>query len=95
MTWPLENKKFELFANGMQEILVVEEKRSFLEANLKNLLYNSTNSPKTIVGKFDEHNNKLIKADYEISKSELKNVLISRIEKNCNVNIDNSEFLSN
>ncbi len=91
MTWPLENSKLESFANGMQEILVIEEKRSFLEANLKNLLYNSLNAPKTIVGKVDEQNNKLIKADYEIDKSELKNVLISRINKNCKVDIDNSK----
>ncbi|OUU61707.1 MAG: hypothetical protein CBC22_06635 [Alphaproteobacteria bacterium TMED62] len=90
MTWPIENNKFQSFAHGMQEILVVEEKRSFLEANIKNVLYNIPNGPKTIVGKFDELNNILIKDDYEIKKSDLKKVLISRIQKNCNVTIDDS-----
>ena len=90
MTWPIENNKFENFANGMQEILVVEEKRSFLEANIKNILYNMPNGPKTIVGKFDEYNNVLIKEDYEISKSDLKKVLISRVEKNCSITFDNA-----
>ena len=90
MTWPIENNKFQSFANGMQELLVVEEKRSFLEANIKNTLYNMSNGPKTIVGKFDELNNVLIKEDYEINKSDLKKVLISRIEKNCNVAIESS-----
>ena len=83
MSWPIENDKFKKFSSGMQEILVVEEKRSFLEANIKNCLYNSPNAPKIIVGKLDEDNNQLIKDDFEIKKSDLKRVLISRIEKNC------------
>ncbi|MAI02775.1 MAG: indolepyruvate ferredoxin oxidoreductase [Rickettsiales bacterium] len=91
MTWPLENDKIRQFSNGLQELLIIEEKRSFLEANIKNLLYNTPNSPKIIVGKTDEKNNELIKADYEIDKSQLKKVIISRIEKNCKVNIDNSQ----
>ena len=89
MSWPIENDKFKKFSSGMQEVLVVEEKRSFLEANIKNCLYNIPNAPKIIVGKLDEDNNQLIKDDFEIKKSDLKRVLISRIEKNCKVNLDN------
>ena len=52
-----------------------------------------SNGPKTIVGKFDELNNVLIKEDYEINKSDLKKVLISRIDiatKEINTNINQS-----
>ena len=85
MTWPLESEKIEGFSRDMNEVIVIEEKRNFLESNIKNLLYNKENMPKSIVGKLDENNNKLIKEDYEINKTDLKNVLISRIEKNCKV----------
>ncbi|MDC0651893.1 indolepyruvate ferredoxin oxidoreductase family protein, partial [Alphaproteobacteria bacterium] len=87
MTWPLESEKIEDFSRNMHEVLVVEEKRNFLESNIKNLLYNKRNMPKSIVGKLDENNNRLIKEDYEINKTDLRNVLISRIEKNCKVDL--------
>ena len=40
MTWPLEPEGARRFAEGLQEILVVEEKRGILEDQLVRLLYN-------------------------------------------------------
>jgi hypothetical protein len=55
MTWPLEREGVRHFAEGLEEILVVEEKRALMENQLKEQLYNWKESvrPK-VVGKFDE-----------------------------------------
>ena len=87
MTWPLESEKIENFSRNMKEVIVIEEKRNFLETNIKNILYNKKNMPKSIIGKFDENNNRLIKEDYEINKTDLKYALISRIEKTCKIDL--------
>ena len=56
MTWPLERDGVRHFAEGLEEILVVEEKRALMENQLKEQLYNWKESvrPK-VVGKFDEN----------------------------------------
>ena len=40
MSWPLEPDGIRRFAGGLDEILVVEEKRGFIENQIKELLYN-------------------------------------------------------
>ena len=40
MTWPLEREGIRKFAEGLEEILVVEEKRALIENQLKEQLYN-------------------------------------------------------
>ena len=40
MTWPLERDGIRHFAEGLEEILVVEEKRALIENQLKEQLYN-------------------------------------------------------
>ena len=87
MSWPLENQKIVNFANNLEEILVIEEKRSFLEESIKSLIYNHENMPNRIVGKFDENNNKLLRNDYELNKREIEEVLISRIAKVCSIDL--------
>ena len=84
MSWPIDAKKIENFSSGLDEVLIVEEKRSFLESHIRNHLYNFKNKPKRIIGKFDEKNNRLIEESYQLSKSDLKEIFASRISKNCN-----------
>ena len=50
LIWPLEPESMRSFAAGLEEILVVEEKRPTVETQLKDLLYNETRRP-MIVGK--------------------------------------------
>jgi indolepyruvate ferredoxin oxidoreductase len=50
MTFPLEPEFVKEFARGLDTILVIEEKRSFLELQLREALYNEPDHPK-IVGK--------------------------------------------
>jgi len=60
MAWPLEASGVRQFAEGLEEILVVEEKRQIIEYQLKEQLYNWTDvngrdvRPR-VVGKFDDN----------------------------------------
>jgi indolepyruvate ferredoxin oxidoreductase len=55
MTWPLESEGTRRFAMGLEEVLVVEEKRQHLEYQLKEELYNWREDVRPrVIGKFDE-----------------------------------------
>jgi indolepyruvate ferredoxin oxidoreductase len=55
MPWPLEPEGVREFARGLEEILVVEEKRQVVEYQLKEQLYNwDPNVRPRVIGKFDE-----------------------------------------
>ncbi|HEX6705136.1 MAG TPA: indolepyruvate ferredoxin oxidoreductase family protein [Albitalea sp.] len=55
VVWPLEATITRNFAQGLQEILVVEEKRQVIEYQLKEELYNWRPDVRpTVLGKFDE-----------------------------------------
>lgn len=54
--WPLEAQGIRAFANGLEEILVVEEKRQLLEYAIKEELYNWREDVRPrVFGKFDEN----------------------------------------
>lgn len=53
MVWPLDDQIIQKFAEGLDTILVVEEKRPLLEDQIKSILYGTPNAP-AIVGKFFE-----------------------------------------
>ena len=55
MPWPLEPDSVREFAQGLDEILVVEEKRQFVEYQLKEQLYNWRDDVRPrVIGKFDD-----------------------------------------
>ena len=55
MPWPLEPDGVREFARGLDEILVVEEKRQIVEYQLKEQLYNWRDDVRPrVIGKFDE-----------------------------------------
>ncbi len=55
MPWPLEPDGVREFARGLEEILVVEEKRQVVEYQLKEQLYNwQPDVRPRVIGKFDE-----------------------------------------
>jgi indolepyruvate ferredoxin oxidoreductase len=53
MTFPLEPQGAAAFARGLDKIVVVEEKRSLIEWQLKEVLYGQPGAPR-VVGKHDE-----------------------------------------
>jgi len=55
MPWPLDAEGVRQFATGLEEILVVEEKRQIIEYQLKEQLYDWRSDVRPrVVGKFDE-----------------------------------------
>lgn len=57
MTWPLEPQGARRFAQGLEEILVVEEKRQVIEYQIKEELYTWEEGKRAprVVGKFDDN----------------------------------------
>jgi indolepyruvate ferredoxin oxidoreductase len=54
MIYPLDAEVVRRFAAGLEEIIVVEEKRAFVETQLRDCLYNMAQHPR-VLGKYDEH----------------------------------------
>jgi indolepyruvate ferredoxin oxidoreductase len=52
-TWPLEPEGLRRFARGLELIVVVEEKRSLIETQIKEVLYGTAYAP-AVIGKRDE-----------------------------------------
>jgi|SRR5579871_1335914 len=74
MTFPVEPRFTAEFAAGLRTILVIEEKRSFLELQLRESLYNSPARP-DILGKTDEHGQVLFPATGELDPEKIAGVL--------------------
>ncbi|MBI4998442.1 MAG: indolepyruvate ferredoxin oxidoreductase family protein, partial [Rhodocyclales bacterium] len=87
MVWPLEADGVRRFAEGLDEILVVEEKRQFIEYQLKEELYNWREDVRPrVIGKFDEkgewalpHGDWLLPATSELSPAQIARVIADRI----------------
>ena len=82
MSWPLEPDGIREFARGLDEILVVEEKRAVIENQLKEQLYNwsATVRPR-VVGKFDQHGEWILPSAGELTPACIARVIASRIEQ--------------
>ncbi|CAN1536869.1 COG4231 Indolepyruvate ferredoxin oxidoreductase, alpha and beta subunits [Rhabdaerophilaceae bacterium] len=52
--WPLSQSELKTFADRLDLIMVVEEKRSLIEVQVREELYGTANQP-TVIGKRDEH----------------------------------------
>ena len=78
MISPLEPEILRKFAAGLDEILVIEEKRAFIETFCKAALYGSRGAP-LIVGKQDETGARLIRADNELDADAITRVLARRL----------------
>jgi len=78
MPYPLDEQLVREFATDLDEIVVVEDKRPFLETLLKNALYRMVDPP-LIVGKQDEAGEHLIPATGEVDADALALVLASRL----------------
>ena len=58
LVWPLEPQGLEQFAEGLDLVIVVEEKRALIESQVKELLYDLPDRPR-VIGKTDESGRKL------------------------------------
>ncbi len=81
MSWPLEPDGMRAFAHGLDEILVIEEKRDVLEGQIKALLYNLPGNRPRVVGKTDEDGGPLLAAEGELSPALIARVIAGRIDR--------------
>lgn len=87
MVWPLEAEGVRQFAEGLEEIVVVEEKRHLIEYQLKEELYNWREDVRPrIVGKFDDkgewslpHTEWLLPAISDLTPAMIARALAKRI----------------
>jgi indolepyruvate ferredoxin oxidoreductase len=79
MTWPLEAEGARLFAEGLEEVLVIEEKRAFIEPQLLSVVQRLERPPR-IVGKTDEQGAPLLPSHGELSPLLVARVLIQRLK---------------
>src|SRR5688572_10824136 len=85
LTWPLEPQGLHAFALGLEEILVVEEKRPIIEEQIRALLYAWPDSRRPrIVGKRDESggpNEWLLPPNGELTAEQIALVVAERIRR--------------
>ncbi len=80
MPWPLEPVTTHEFADGLDEILVVEEKRSVMEDQLTGQLYNwPVDKRPRVVGEYDEHGQDLLTNLAELTPAMIARVIFQRI----------------
>ena len=96
VVWPLEAQSARDFATGLQEILVVEEKRQLIEYQLKEELYNWRDDVRpNILGKFNEgdraggewsqanpSSNELLRANADLTPAMIARAIAGRLKKN-------------
>ncbi len=70
MTWPLDEAAMRTFAQRIDTLLVVEEKRGFIEDQLKTLLYGQPGAP-AILGKRDAQGQSLLPASGELDTAQV------------------------
>ena len=80
MLFPMEPSIVRDFAQGLEEIFVIEEKRPFLEMFAKQVLYGVANAPR-IVGKFDEEDKELLPHYGEFESDIIVRALLKRLSR--------------
>ncbi|WP_312683579.1 indolepyruvate ferredoxin oxidoreductase family protein [Stenotrophomonas chelatiphaga] len=84
MTWPLEPQGIARFAQGLEDIIVVEEKRAFIERQMKEQFFNwpaSWGPRPSIVGKYDEQGEWILPSTGELTPATIAGVIGRRIQK--------------
>ena len=84
MTWPLEPEGIARFAQGLEDIVVVEEKRAFIERQMKEQFYNwpaSAGPRPSIVGKYDEQGAWILPSTNELTPATIAGVIGRRIQR--------------
>ncbi|MBN9486805.1 MAG: indolepyruvate ferredoxin oxidoreductase family protein [Alphaproteobacteria bacterium] len=82
VTWPLEPEGARRFAEGLDEVIVIEEKRSNLEDQLVRLLYNlPADRRPVVIGKSDESGRIILPSEGELTPTGVAMVIANRLMK--------------
>ena len=74
LSWPLERQGLSEFADGLNKIIVVEEKRGLIEDQIKTVLYGRANAPE-VVGKMDEKGRSLLPSTARLNAMQIAQVI--------------------
>ena len=80
MLFPLEAGTVRKLARGLDELLVIEEKRSFVELQIRDILIDEARHPR-VLGKRDEQGGVLVPADGELDADRIAVILARRLER--------------
>ncbi len=82
MTWPLEPIGIRNFARGLEDILIVEEKRSFIESQMKEAMYNWDHATRpSIVGKYNEGGEWILPSTSELTPAMIAMAIAARLAR--------------
>jgi len=82
MPWPLDPTGVRQFAEGLEEVLVVEEKRALVENQMKEQLYNwDTTVRPRIIGEFDDEGTHILPSAGELTPAKVARVIAARIRR--------------
>ncbi len=82
MTWPLEPEGLGAFADGLEEIVVVEEKRALIEPQIKDALYALPDGARPrVIGKRDEAGAPLFPSEGELAPATIARALGPRLAR--------------
>ncbi len=82
MTWPLERDGVRQFAEGLEEVLVVEEKRALIENQFKEQLYNwRADVRPRVIGKFDDEGEWILPSFNELTPGTIARAIAKRIDR--------------
>jgi indolepyruvate ferredoxin oxidoreductase len=82
LVWPLEPEGIKRFVQGLEEVLVVEEKRPLIEDQIKALLYDApANARPRVIGKYDETGDWILPSADELTPAMIARVLARRIRR--------------
>jgi indolepyruvate ferredoxin oxidoreductase len=81
MVWPLAQDAALEFVKNKHEVLVIEEKRGIIESQFKEYFYDYPGrKPRRMVGKADEHGNRLVPWVGELSPVQLAGIVARRLD---------------
>jgi indolepyruvate ferredoxin oxidoreductase len=78
LPWPLDAAELRRLTAGLEEVLVIEDKASFIESQVKEALYGLSNRP-LVVGKVDPEGRALVPSSGSVDSDTVTRVLAARI----------------
>ncbi len=80
MPWPLDPEGVRHFAEGLEEVLVIEERREIIEFQIKQQLFNwRANVRPRIIGKFDHEDKPNLPLDVELTTGKVARAIADRL----------------
>lgn len=81
VSWPLEPDGILSFCRGLEQVIVVEEKRSLIETQLKEILFHlPADQRPQVIGKTTETGELFLPSVYELGSSIIKNAIAKRLK---------------